>query len=189
MADMAERTIDAQYFLWKNDRVGRLFTQHLLDAAERGVRVRLLVDDSMTGSDPLYLARLGAHPNVQVRIYKPFGPKHKSYVFRWIDFVADFKRLNRRMHNKLYIADDSMVITGGRNIGEDYFEYLAPDVFRSRDLMGVGAIADAASDSFDLFWNREWAVPIAMILDPLPTEKEADAFRLVLDNAGEDPAN
>ena len=189
MADKAERTIDAQYFLWKNDRVGRLFTQHLLDAADRGVRVRLLVDDSMTESDPLYLARLGAHPNAEVRIYKPFGPKHKSYVFRWIDFAADFKRLNRRMHNKLYIADDSMVITGGRNIGEDYFEYLAPDVFRSRDLMGVGTIANEASDAFDLYWNSEWAVPIAMVVDPVPTREEAEAFRQTLDKAGEDPAN
>jgi putative cardiolipin synthase len=189
MADKAERTIDAQYFLWKNDRVGRLFIQHLLDAAERGVRVRLLVDDSMTDSDPLYLAKLGTHPNAEVRIYKPFGPKHKSYVFRWIDFAADFKRLNRRMHNKLYIADDSMVITGGRNIGEDYFEYLAPDVFRSRDLMGVGTIANEASDSFDLFWNSAWAVPIAMVVDPLPTKDEAEAFRLILDKADEDPAN
>jgi putative cardiolipin synthase len=148
MAANAVRTLDAQYFLWKNDRAGRLFIQRLMDAAERGVRVRVLIDDSMTESDPLYLARFGAHPNIEVRLYKPFGPKHKSYVFRWIDFAADFKLLNRRMHNKLYIADGSFVISGGRNIGEDYFEYLAPDVFRSRDLMGVGPLAHEASTAF-----------------------------------------
>jgi putative cardiolipin synthase len=189
MADSAVRTIDAQYFLWKNDRIGRLFIQHLMDAADRGVRVRVIIDDSMTESDPVYLAKFGGHPNIKVRIYKPFGPEHKSYVFRWLDFAADFKLLNRRMHNKLYIADDSFLISGGRNIGEDYFEYLAPDVFRSRDLMGVGPIADAGSDAFDMFWNSEWTVPIGMVVDPVPTAEEAQAFKQTLDLAGEDQTN
>ena len=160
MADQAERTLDAQYFLWKDDRMGRLFIQRLMDAAERGVRVRVLIDDSMTESDPEYLAKFAAHPGIEVRLYKPFGPDHKSFVFRWVDFLEDFRLLNRRMHNKLYIADDSFMIAGGRNIGEDYFEYLAPDVFRSRDLLGVGPIADHSSDAFDEFWNSDWAVPI-----------------------------
>ena len=189
MAENAVRTIDAQYFLWKNDRLGRLFIQRLMDAADRGVRVRVIIDDSMTDSDPQYLAKFGAQPNVELRLYKPFGPKHNSYVFRWIDFAADFKLLNRRMHNKLYIADDSLIISGGRNIGEDYFEYLAPDVFRSRDLMGVGPIADESSDAFDLFWNSEWTVPIEMVVDPLPTEEEAQAFKQTLDTAGDDSTN
>ncbi len=189
MAENAVRTIDAQYFLWKDDRIGRLFIQRLMDAAERGVRVRVIIDDSMTDSDPQYLANFGAQPNIEVRLYKPFGPKHNSYVFRWIDFAADFKLLNRRMHNKLYIADDSFMISGGRNIGEDYFEYLAPDVFRSRDLMGVGPIADESSDAFDLFWNSEWTVPIEMAVDPVPTVKEGQAFKQTLDTAGDDPSN
>jgi len=189
MADNAVRTLDAQYFLWKDDRVGRVFIQHLMDAADRGVRVRVIVDDSMTDSDPEYLAKFGAYPNIEVRLYKPFGPKHHSYVFRWIDFALDFKLLNRRMHNKLYIADDSVMIAGGRNIGEDYFEYLAPDVFRSRDLMGVGPIADTASGAFDLFWNSEWTVPIEMAVDPLPTEAEATAFMQALDKAGKEPSD
>jgi putative cardiolipin synthase len=189
MADKAVRTIDAQYFLWKNDRLGRLFIQRLMDAADRGVRVRVIVDDSMTESDPVYLAKFGGHPNIEVRLYKPFGPKHKSFIFRWLDFAADYKLMNRRMHNKLYIADDSFMISGGRNIGEDYFEYVAPDVFRSRDLMGVGKIADQGSDAFDMFWNSEWTVPIAMIVDPLPTAGEVRAFKETLDTAGEDAAN
>ena len=189
MADQAEKTIDAQYFLWTNDRVGRMFIRRLLDAANRGVRVRVIVDDSMTDSDPLYLAKFGAHPNVDVRLYKPFGPKHNSYVFRWLDFAADFKLLNRRMHNKLYIADDSFIISGGRNIGEDYFEYLAPDIFRSRDLLGVGPIANEASDAFDMFWNSAWTVPIEMAVDPVPTEVQASAFRQTLDATGRDASN
>ncbi len=189
MAENAVRTIDAQYFLWKNDRLGRLFIQRLMDAADRGVRVRVIIDDSMTDSDPLYLAKFGAHPNIEVRLYKPFGPKHKSYVFRWLDFAADFKLLNRRMHNKLYIADDSFMISGGRNIGEDYFEYLAPDVFRSRDLMAVGPLADEASDAFDLFWNSNWTVPVEMTVDPVPTVQEGQAFKQILDTAGDDASN
>jgi putative cardiolipin synthase len=189
MADKAVRTIDAQYFLWKNDRLGRLFIQRLMDAADRGVRVRVIVDDSMTESDPVYLAKFGGHPNIEVRLYKPFGPKHKSFIFRWLDFAADYKLMNRRMHNKLYIADDSFMISGGRNIGEDYFEYVAPDVFRSRDLMGVGPIADAGSDAFDMYWNSEWTVPISMVIDPAPTEAEASIFKQTLDTAGEDKAN
>jgi putative cardiolipin synthase len=189
LADNAVRTIDAQYFLWKNDRLGRVFIQRLMDAAERGVRVRVIVDDSMTESDPMYLAKFGAHPNVELRLYKPFGPPHKSYVFHWLDFAADFKLLNRRMHNKLYIADDSFIISGGRNIGEDYFEYLAPDVFRSRDLMGVGPLANEASDAFDMFWNSEWTVPVELAVDHVPSVEEAEAFKKILDTAGEDADN
>jgi putative cardiolipin synthase len=189
LADNAAKSIDAQYFLWKDDRVGRVFLQHMLDAAERGVRVRLVIDDSMTESDPLYLAKASAHPNVEVRLYKPFGPKHNSYVFRWIDFVADFKRLNRRMHNKLYIVDDSALIVGGRNIGDDYFEYEAPDVFRSRDLLSVGPVADEAADVFDMFWNSPWTVPVEMAVDTVPTIEEAAAFRVMLDKEGKNPAN
>ena len=189
LADNASKSIDAQYFLWKNDRVGRLFLQHMLDAAERGVRVRLVIDDSMTESDPIYLAKASALPNVEIRLYKPFGPKHKNYVFRWIDFAADFKRLNRRMHNKLFIVDDSALIVGGRNIGEDYFEYAAPDVFRSRDLLSIGPVADEASAVFDMFWNSPWTVPVEMAVDPLPTAEEAEAFRVTLDKEGKNPAN
>ena len=189
LADTASKSIDAQYFLWKDDRVGRLFLQHMLDAAERGVRVRLVVDDSMTESDPLYLAKASAHPNVEIRLYKPFGPKHKNYVLRWVDFAADFKRLNRRMHNKLYIVDDSALIVGGRNIGEDYFEYAAPDIFRSRDLFSIGPVADEASDVFDMFWNSPWTVPVEMAVDTPPTSEESEAFRVTLDQEGENPAN
>ena len=189
MAENAVRTIDAQYFLWKDDRVGRVFIQRLMDAAERGVRIRVIVDDSMTDSDPEYLAKFGAHPNVELRLYKPFGPPHNSYVLRWLDFAAYFKLLNRRMHNKLYVADGSFIISGGRNIGEDYFEYLAPDVFRSRDLMGVGPLADEASDAFDMFWNSEWTVPVELTVEHIPSAEEAEAFRNTLDMAGEDGNN
>jgi putative cardiolipin synthase len=188
-ADAAEQSIDAQYFLWKDDDAGKIMMQRLLDAAERGVRVRVLVDDSMTDSDPQYLARFGAYPNVSVRIYKPFGPKHKSYVLRWIDFVADLKRLNRRMHNKLFLVDGSAAIVGGRNIGNEYFEYPGPYVFRSRDLLALGPVASSAAKEFDLYWNSDWAVPIEMAVAPVPTVEEAREQKASLDAFAADPSH
>lgn len=181
LADSAEKSIDAQYFLWKNDEAGKVMMQRLMSAADRGVRVRVLIDDSMTESDPQYLAAFGAHPNVELRLYKPFGPRQKSTVMRWIDYAADLKVLNRRMHNKLYIVDDSFAIAGGRNIGNDYFEYPAPFVFRSRDLLAVGPVVSSASEAFDLYWNSDWTVPIEDVVDPLPTVDDALEMKASLD--------
>ena len=189
LAENAVRTIDAQYYIWTNDRMGRLLIQRLTDAADRGVRVRIIIDAVMTESHPVYLAKFGAHPNVNVRMYKPFGQTHKSYVLRWIDFLGDFRLLNRRMHNKLYIVDGSFLVVGGRNIGEDYFEYVAPAVFRSRDLLGVGPIADEASGAFDMFWNSQWTVPIDQVVQPPPTEHEMQVFGQTLDQVATDPSH
>ncbi len=173
LADAAEQSIDAQYFLWKDDAAGKVMMQRLLAAADRGVRVRVLIDDSMTESDPHYLALFGAHPEVELRLYKPFGPKHKSLVMRWIDYVADLSVLNRRMHNKLFVVDDSVAIVGGRNIGNEYFEYPGPFVNRSRDLLALGPVVEPAGEAFDLYWNSDWTVPIEDVVTPVPTPAEA----------------
>jgi putative cardiolipin synthase len=173
LADAAEKSIDAQYFLWKDDDAGKIMTQRLLAAADRGVRVRVLIDDSMTESDPHYLALFGAHPEVELRLYKPFGPKHKSMVMRWIDYVADLSVLNRRMHNKLFLVDGSVAIAGGRNIGNEYFEYPGPFVNRSRDLLALGPVVEPAGETFDLYWNSDWTVPIEDVVTPVPTRAEA----------------
>ena len=189
LANAAEHSIDAQYFLWKNDEAGKIMMQRLLDAADRGVRVRVLIDDSMTESDPQYLALFGAHPMIEVRLYKPFGPAHKSFVLRWIEFLADFHRLNRRMHNKLYLVDGSVAIVGGRNIGNEYFEYPGPYVFRSRDLLALGPVANAAAREFDRYWNSDWAVPIEMAVSPVPTAADARAEKKSLDAYAADPSH
>jgi putative cardiolipin synthase len=181
LADAAEKSIDAQYFLWKDDDAGKILMQRLLAAADRGVRVRVLVDDSMTESDPHYLALFGAHPEVEMRMYKPFGPKHKSLVMRWIDYVADLRVLNRRMHNKLFLVDGSVAIVGGRNIGNEYFEYPGPYVFRSRDLLALGPVADTANKAFELYWNSDWTVPIEDVVTPVPTLEEAREHQKRLD--------
>ena len=169
LADAAESSIDAQYFLWKNDDAGKIMMQRLIAAAERGVRVRVLVDDSMTESNPRYLATFGAHPNVAVRIYKPFGPKGKSLVMRWLDYASDLKILNRRMHNKVFVVDGSYSIVGGRNIGNEYFEYIGPFIFRCRDLMAVGPVVNSTSSGFDQYWNSDWTVPIEDVISSTPS--------------------
>jgi putative cardiolipin synthase len=188
MADAAERTIDAQYFLWKDDAAGQLMMQRLLAAAERGVRVRVLIDDSMTESDPEYLALFDAYPNVEVRLYKPFGPRHKSLVLRWVDYVADLRTMNRRMHNKLLVVDGSVAFLGGRNIADEYFEYAVPFVFRSRDLLAVGPVARTGAEAFDLYWDSDWTRPITDAVKPVPTPEEAATHKEELDELAGDPA-
>ncbi|GMR06624.1 MAG: phospholipase D family protein [Gammaproteobacteria bacterium] len=177
LADAAEKSIDAQYFLWKNDEAGKVMIHRLLAAADRGVRVRVMIDDSMTDSDPGYLALFGAHPNVELRLYKPFGPKHKSMVVRWIDYVADMRVLNRRMHNKLYVVDGSVAVVGGRNIGNEYFEYPGAFVNRSRDLLALGPVVNTTGDAFDMYWNSDWTVPIEQVVTPVPTQQQFEVMR------------
>lgn len=181
LADAAEQSIDAQYFLWKNDDAGKIVMQRLLAAADRGVRVRVLIDDSMTESDPHYLANFAAHPKVELRLYKPFGPKHNSLVMRWSDYVADLRVLNRRMHNKLFVVDESVAIVGGRNIGNEYFEYPGPFVNRSRDLLALGPVVKSASAAFERYWISDWTVPIEDVVAPAPTREEARQQQARLD--------
>ena len=189
LADAAEKSIDAQYFLWKDDEAGKIMMQRLLAAADRGVRVRALIDDSMTDSDPEYLARFGAHPNVELRLYKPFGPKHESLVMRWLDYVVDLRVLNRRMHNKLFVVDASVAITGGRYIGNEYFEYPGPFVNRSRDLLALGPVVGTTGEAFDLYWNSDWTVPIEDVVTPLPTPEDVQQQRTALEDFATDPAH
>ena len=189
LADAAEKTIDAQYFLWKNDPVGKVLMQRLLAAADRGVRVRVLVDDSMTDPNPEYLAEFGAHPNVELRLYKPFGPKHESVALRWLDYVKDLKVLNQRMHNKSFIVDGSFAIVGGRNIANEYFEYPGPFVFRCRDLMALGPVVSSTNAAFDLYWNSDWTVPIEEVVASEPTDREDQSQWSRLTRFAKDSAN
>jgi len=189
LADGAERSIDAMYFLWKNDASGKVMMQRMLAAAERGVRVRVLIDDSMTEADPEYLALFGAFPGVEVRLYKPFGPKHKSVVRRWVDYAAHFKVMDRRMHNKLYVVDGAVEIIGGRNIGDEYFEYADDFVFRSRDLLALGPVVGESGGAFDAYWNSDWTVPIEDVVSRVPNAEAAAAHKESLDAFAADPSS
>lgn len=186
LADAAEKSIDTMYFLWKNDASGKVLMQRLSAAADRGVRVRVLIDDSMTESDPQYLALFGAHPNIELRLYKPFGPKRKSLV-RWIDYAAHLKVIDRRMHNKLYLIDGSVEIIGGRNMGNEYFEYPGDFVFRSRDLLALGPVVETSGNAFDMYWNSDWTVPIEDVVSHVPSADEFVANKAALDEFAAHP--
>jgi len=156
LIDRAERTIDAQYFLMKPDSAGRLFAMKLLEAADRGVRVRLLLDDIFTTVDDDAFEVMNQHPNIELRLFNPVGRGGVYYV----NYLGDFKLANRRMHNKSFTVDNQASIVGGRNIADEYFELLSDAEFRDFDIFAVGPIAAEIAKTFDRFWNHKLAVPM-----------------------------
>jgi cardiolipin synthase C len=163
LADAAEQALDIQYYFWRSDRSGMFMFSAMLRAAERGVRVRLLLDDNNTvGQDPL-LWTLDRHPNIEVRLFNPFVQRSA----RAVGFLTDFNRLNRRMHNKSFTADNQATIIGGRNIGNEYFDATDESVFADLDVLAVGAIVDQVSTEFDRYWKSGSAYPVERLLPPV----------------------
>jgi putative cardiolipin synthase len=156
LMESAERTIDAQYFLMKDDAAGHIFAAALLQAADRGVRVRFLLDDIFTTVDDELLAVLNEHANIEVRLYNPIARRGIGMF----NFLGDFKRANRRMHNKSFTADNQVTIVGGRNIADEYFALRTDAEFLDFDVIGIGPVAAEVSAEFDLFWNHSRAVPM-----------------------------
>ena len=156
MLERAEHSIDAQYFILKKDRAGALFASGLLAAADRGVRVRLLIDDIFSPGVDEAFSLLASHPNIDVRLFNPLPRQSVRYV----GYLTDFKRANRRMHNKSLTVDNAMSIVGGRNIGEEYFEINQDVQFDDYEVMMVGDIVEEVSHGFDMFWNSDLAVPM-----------------------------
>ena len=156
MIDRAERTIDAQYFLMKPDSAGRLFAGKLLEAADRGVRVRFLLDDIFTTVDDDAFIVLNQHPNIELRLFNPIG--------RWgiyhLNYLGNFKLANRRMHNKSFTVDNQMSVVGGRNIADEYFELLTDAEFVDFDMLAAGPVVAEISSTFDRFWNHKLSVPM-----------------------------
>jgi putative cardiolipin synthase len=161
LAAAADKSLDVQYYIWHGDTAGTLMFEALWQAAERGVRVRLLLDDNNTaGLDPT-LAALDAHPNIELRLYNPFVQRGA----RTLGYLTDFSRLNRRMHNKSFTADNHVTVVGGRNIGDEYFGVGSGVVFADLDVMAVGPAVGEVSKEFDLYWNSASAYPAAGLLD------------------------
>jgi putative cardiolipin synthase len=164
LARRARDSLDVQYYLIQNDRTGRLFMRSLRDAALRGVRVRLLVDDLYTvGGDPMFRG-LAAFPNVEVRLFNPFCCARHSVASRYAGSLGEFRRLNHRMHNKLFIADGSIAVMGGRNIADEYFARSASSNFVDMDVLVIGAVVPQLASIFDLYWNSRQAYPVRVIL-------------------------
>jgi putative cardiolipin synthase len=156
LAHLAEKTIDAQYYLWAPDSSGLRMLSALLDAADRGVRVRVLLDDLNFAGMDFDLAVLNAYPNVEIRLFNPFTYRND----RLLDVFTDFNRVNHRMHDKIFVVDNTVAVVGGRNIGDEYFSANPISDFRDLDLVAGGPVVRAASANFDAFWNSPWAVSI-----------------------------
>ena len=179
-ARMAERTVDVQTYIWHADLTGKFLAHQLLETADRGVRVRLLVDDMDARAKSAHFAAMSAHPNIEVRVFNPFASR-KGTLNMVSEGARNFKRINRRMHNKTWIADNRFAIVGGRNLGDEYFG--AGDEFNFVDLdFGmVGPVVRDASASFDRYWNSSFAYPIEL-LDASAVEKPAlDRLRKYLE--------
>jgi putative cardiolipin synthase len=161
LADLAEKTLDVQYFLWEPDATGRILGGHLIRAADRGVRVRVLIDDVNLKDRDAGIAALDAHPNVEIRLFNPFA--HRGWHL--LGFLVDFDRVNHRMHNKLMVTDNALAIVGGRNMSDPYFEVDPRGHFRDLDIAAAGPVVRDLSNVFDRFWNGEWSVPIAALVD------------------------
>ncbi len=160
LADHAKHSIDLQYYIFDNDATGRLVAQRLLLAADRGVRVRMLIDDISVQGGIDMLDALNAHPNIQVRLFNPFNTRDPSFVSKAAQFLMDAQRLNRRMHNKSFIVDNNVAIVGGRNIGDAYFDARSDTNFRDLDLVAIGPVVKQASHAFDEYWNCDAAYPV-----------------------------
>jgi cardiolipin synthase C len=162
LAQAAERTLDVQYYIWANDLTGTLMFEELRAAANRGVRVRLLLDDLGTHKLDAALAALDAHEHVEVRLFNPFRQRRH----KWIGFATNFRRANRRMHNKSFTADNQASIVGGRNIGNAYFGASTGVVFADLDALLVGAVVTDISDDFDRYWDSGSSYPLAQVVAP-----------------------
>ena len=166
MAAGAERSIDVQTYIWHPDTSGSLLAQALWDAAERGVRVRVLLDDANTSGLDETIAALDAHPNIELRLFNPFANR----TWRVGDLALDFDRVNRRMHNKSFTVDNQATVVGGRNIGDEYLGAETTVAFADLDVLAVGPVVAQVSAVFDDYWNSASAWPARALLAPPPVD-------------------
>ncbi|MBE2210135.1 MAG: phospholipase D family protein [Xanthomonadaceae bacterium] len=169
----AGRSLDAQYYIWHDDITGRLLGREIWMAAERGVRIRLILDDMDTAGKDHALAALDAHPLIEIRLYNP--ARNRSGPKRVLEMIVRALHINHRMHNKSWIADNRVAIVGGRNIGEEYFDASTEANFHDLDVVLAGPAVDQASAIFDRFWNSEAVIPVSA----LTQESEADIERFI----------
>lgn len=181
MASQAERSIDLQYYLIKSDASGRALIDELLKAADRGVRVRFLLDDIFTGGYDAGMAALDSHPNFEIRIFNPF---YRGAAGRVVSGMTNFGRINRRMHNKSFTVDNKITIIGGRNIADEYFGAREDAKFSDLDVLGIGPVVQDVSTMFDSYWNHETALPVAAFAK-MPDDPAAElaSLRAGLDEA------
>jgi len=181
LINAAERTLDLQYYIFHGDITPKLVVDRMLAAADRGVRIRLLVDDWNIQGKDFILAMIGTHPNIEVRIFNPIAGSRSSFLSRPLHYLFGAERIKNRMHNKVFVVDNTIAIVGGRNIGDEYFQ-AHPDVnFEDMDIMAMGPIAKEVSAGFDEYWNHELAIPIQAFVSQSPAEEDVQKARLILE--------
>ena len=180
VASLAQKSLDLQYYLWKGDLAGQLLAWRALQAADRGVRVRFLIDDIYhSGRDEVY-ALLDSHPNFEVRVFNPMANRGAA---RYLNYALNRKSLNHRMHNKIFLGDNAVAVMGGRNIGNDYFGVDTNANFLDLDALVAGPAAQEAGAAFDEYWNSRYAVPIDVLHDRPYTAEDLANARSRLDEA------
>ncbi len=173
LAEHCARSLDVQYFIWTADNVGRLAMDGLLRAAERGVKVRVLVDDLLLEMPPGYLQAMDGHPNLDIRIYNPNANTGLGMWKKSWNAAMRFRDVNQRMHNKALIVDGKLAVTGGRNLADEYFDFHHEFDFRDRDVMVAGPVAADMSASFERYWNSPLARPVGELLPALAQGPQA----------------
>jgi len=177
LARAATKTLDLQYYIANEDTTGKLLLGAALYAADHGVRVRMLVDDLNFKDIDDVMASLNAHPNIEIRVFNPFGSTHRSMLERTTDLFTKISQFTRRMHNKAMIADNQLAIVGGRNLGDEYFSANPTLQFRDIDVLAAGPITADISASFDQFWNSSGAYPLRALNHQTFSPQELDATR------------
>ena len=164
LTDKATKTIDVQYFIWSTDNIGVLAAEALLRAADRGVKVRVLVDDLLIDADNDDLYALAYHANIEIKIYNPVHSTGVNFIERLAKMAVNFRGSNQRMHNKMFIVDDIITITGGRNMSAEYFDFGHKYNYRDRDVILVGNIVQEVKETFDEFWISEHSIRIEKLI-------------------------
>jgi len=180
MANAAERTLDLQYYILRADETGKLLTDALLRAADRNVRVRVLLDDADKVAGDEQIVALDAHPQIEIRIFNPFTYRGHDKLVRSVEFLFDAARLDYRMHNKLYLVDNAIALLGGRNIGDQYFQIDPQSQFGDEDVFAAGPIVKELSASFDDFWNSAIAIPVRALAPARTSAAALDGYRKAL---------
>lgn len=186
-AQAAQHTLDVQYYIVHDGLTTRFLLDRLLKAANRGVRVRLLVDDTASHGKDYNVAGISAHPNIEVRVFNALYGGRGSGAGRALGMLSDLGRLHRRMHNKLWLADGVIGIVGGRNLGDEYFAARSDVNFADLDVAAIGPVVGELSQSFDAYWNSEWAVPIEAFVAHPPTSSDLEQAGRELDRYLQSP--
>lgn len=165
LSEYAEQSIDVQYFIFSTDNVGLIACDYLVRAADRGVKVRILVDDIMVEATVHEILMLDSHKNISIKVYNPGSNLGKNICQKIGKLKEDFKGVNQRMHNKTFTVDGKVAITGGRNIADEYFDYDHEYNFRDRDVLLLGKTASTIQTSFNTFWESKLSVPVTDLVN------------------------